>query len=165
MQYIVSYIILIQYIVSWSGDFSKFLYARRKTGRIVEWPCLSVCPSICSQLATTAVWRLTLYPIIDIACEHDILRTACQIDITFWYGLNITKTSDAIDLGHSTKTKMAATTVWRLTLYPIQNIACECDRLKPLVGLTSYFYMTLIPLRPWMLLIWGILQKPRWLPQ
>ena len=46
-----------------------------------------------------------------IACERDILKTACRIDFTFWYGLNTTKTSDAIDLGHSTKTKMATTAV------------------------------------------------------
>ena len=65
-----------------------------------------------------------------IACERDILKTACQIDFTFWYGLNTTKTSDAIDMGHSSKTKMAATAVWRLTLYPIQDIACERDILK-----------------------------------
>ena len=31
--------------------------------------------------------------------------------ITFWYGLNTTKTSESIDLGHSMKTKMAATAV------------------------------------------------------
>ena len=83
-----------------------------------------------TKMAATAVWRLTLYPMHDIACEHDILKTACQIDFTFWYGLNTTKTSDAIDLGHSTKTKMAATAVWRLTLYPMHNIACERDILK-----------------------------------
>ena len=46
-----------------------------------------------------------------IACERDILKTACRIDFTFWYVLNTTKTSDAIDLGHSMKTKMAATAV------------------------------------------------------
>ena len=69
-----------------------FLYARRKTGRIMESPCPSVRPST-------------------IACERDILKTACRIDFTFWYGLNTTKTSDAIDLGHSTKTNMAATAV------------------------------------------------------
>ena len=66
-----------------------------------------------TNMAATAVWRLTLYPMQDIACEHDILKTACQIDFTFWYGLNTTKTSDAIDFGHSVKTKMAATAVWR----------------------------------------------------
>ena len=82
-----------------------------------------------TKMAATAVWRLTLYPMQDIACEHDILKTACQIDFTFWYGLN-TKTLDAIDLGHSTKTKMAATAVWRLTLYPMQDIACEHNILK-----------------------------------
>ena len=46
-----------------------------------------------------------------IACEGDILKNVCQIDFTFLYGLNTTKTLDAIDLGHSTKTKMAATSV------------------------------------------------------
>ena len=40
-----------------------------------------------------------------IACERDILKTACPIDFTFVYGLDTTKTSDAIDFGHSTKTK------------------------------------------------------------
>ena len=78
---------------------------------------LSVCPSVRPST---------------IACERDILKTACRIDFTFWYGLNTTKTSDAIDLGHSTKTKMAATAVLRLTLYPMQDtcIACEHDILK-----------------------------------
>ena len=83
-----------------------------------------------TKMAATAVWRLTLYPMQDIACERDILKTACQIDFTFWYGLNTTKTWDAIDFGHSTKTKMAATAVWRLTLYPMQDISCECGSLK-----------------------------------
>ena len=36
-----------------------------------------------------------------IACERDILKTACGIDFTFWYDLNTTKSSDAIELGHS----------------------------------------------------------------
>ena len=54
----------------------------------------------------------------DIACERGRLKIACQIDFIFWYGLNATKTLDAIDFGHSTKTKMAATAVWRLKLYP-----------------------------------------------
>ena len=82
------------------------------------------------KMAATAVWRSTLYPMQDIACEHNILKTACQIDFRFWYGLNTTKTLDAIDLGHSIKSKMAATAVWRLTLYPMQDIACERDILK-----------------------------------
>ena len=81
-------------------------------------------------MVTTAVWRLTLGPIQDIACERDILKSASQIDFTFWYGLNTTKTSDAIDFGQSTKTKMAATRVCRLTLYFIQDIACERYILK-----------------------------------
>ena len=46
-----------------------------------------------------------------IAYKRDILKTACQIDFTFWYDLRTTKTSDAIEFGHSTKTKMAATVV------------------------------------------------------
>ena len=54
--------------------------------------------------------RLSVRP-STIACDRDILKTACRIDFTFWYGLNTTKTSDAIDLGHSTKSKMAATVV------------------------------------------------------
>ena len=86
--------------------------------------------SMKTKMVATAVWRLTLYPMQDIACERDNLITACRIDFTFWYGLYITKTSNAIDLGHSTKTKMAATAVWRLTLYPMQDIACECSSLK-----------------------------------
>ena len=83
-----------------------------------------------TKMAATAVWILTLYPMQDIGCERDILKIACRIDFTFWYGLNTIKTSDAIDLGHSTKTKMAATAVWRLTLYPMQDIACEHNILK-----------------------------------
>ena len=81
----------------------------------LESPCPSVCPSVRPST---------------IACERDILKIACRIDFTFWYGLNTTKTSDAIDLGHSTKSKMAATAVWRLTLYPMQDIACEHNILK-----------------------------------
>ena len=46
-----------------------------------------------------------------IACEHDILKTACLIDFTFQNDLNTTKASAAIDLGHFTKNKMAATAV------------------------------------------------------
>ena len=63
------------------------------------------------KMPTTAVWRLTLYPMKDIVCECGSLKTACWIDFTFWYGLNTTKTSDTIDLGHSTKIEMAATAV------------------------------------------------------
>ena len=66
----------------------------------------------------------------DIACERLSLKTACRIDFTFWYGLDTIKTSDAFDLGQLTKIKMAATAVWRLPLYPMQDIACECGRLK-----------------------------------
>ena len=145
----------------------KFLYARQKTGCIMEWPCPSVRPptiacerdilktacridftflyglnttktsdaidlghSTKTNMAATTVWRLTLYPMQDIACRRGSLKTACRIDYTFLYGLDTTKTSDAIDLGRSTKTNMAATTVWRITLYPMQDIACERDILK-----------------------------------
>ena len=85
-----------------------------------------------NKMAAIAVWRLTLYPMQDIACERSRLKTAFRIDFTFWYGLNTIKTSDGIDLGHSTETKMAATAVWRLTLYPLQDIdtlltSSECD--------------------------------------
>ena len=82
------------------------------------------------KMATTAVWRLILYPTQDISFENGSLKTACRIAFTFWYGLDTTKTSDAIDLGHSTKIKMATRAVWRLTLYPIRDIACECGSLK-----------------------------------
>ena len=37
---------------------------------------------------------------------------------------------DAIDLGPSKKNKMATTAVGRLTLKPIQEIACERESLK-----------------------------------
>ena len=100
------------------------------------WYCLKTSDDIAlghstkTKMATTAVWRLTLYPIQNIAFERGILKTACWIDFIFWYGLNATKTLEGIDLGHSTKTKMAATAVWRLTLYPVQDIACERGRLK-----------------------------------
>ena len=59
---------------------------------IMEWPHPAVCPST-------------------IACERDILKTACGIDFTFLYDLDTTKTSDATNFGHSMKTKMAATAV------------------------------------------------------
>ena len=45
-----------------------------------------------------------------IPCESDILKIACRIDFTFWYGLNTTKTWDAIVWG-ILWTKMAATAV------------------------------------------------------
>ena len=93
-----------------------------------------------TKMAATAVRRLTLYSMQDIVCERDKLKTACWIDFTFWYGLNTTKTTDAIDLGHSTKIKMAATAVLRLTLYPIQDIACERGSLK-IACLVDYFDM------------------------
>ena len=54
--------------------------------------------------------RLSVRP-STIAFESDILKTAYRIDFTFNYGLNTTKTWDAIDLGHSTKIKMATTAV------------------------------------------------------
>ena len=93
-----------------------------------------------TKMAATAVWRLTLYPMQDIACERNSLKTACWIDLTFWYGLNTTKTSDAIDFGHSTKTKMTATAVWRLTLHPMQDIACEHGILKTACGIDLTFW-------------------------
>ena len=165
----------------------------QKTGRIMEWPCPSVYPSVCPQLllntisrkpliwltayfdialillrhrklliwgilwkfkmATIAVWRLTLYPIQDIACERCSLKTTCPIDFTFWHGICYW-----FGAFHENQ-------VWRLTWYPIQDIACEPVAWKPLVGLTSHFDIALIPLRPQMLLIWGILRKSRWPPQ
>ena len=88
-----------------------------------------------------AVWRLALYPMQDIVCELGNLKTACRIDFTFWYDLNTTETSDAIDLGHSTKIKMAVTAVWRLTLYPIQDIACECSSLKTACRIDFTFWL------------------------
>ena len=118
-----------------------------------------------TKMAATAVWRLTLYPIQNIACERDRLKTTHRIDFLFWYGLNTTTTLDAIDLGHSTKTKMAATAVCRLTLYPTQDIACERSRLKTACQINFTFWYDLNTLRPRMLLIWGILRKPRWPPQ
>ena len=42
----------------------------------------------------------------------------------------VLNTSDANDLGDSMKNKMAATAVGRLTLYPMQDIACERGTLK-----------------------------------
>ena len=103
------------------------------------------------KMAATAVWRLTLYPMQDIACDCGSLKTACQIDFTFWYGLCTSNTPNIIDLGHSTKIKMAVTAVWRLTLYPMQDIFCESGSLK-----TAY----LINFH----LISGILWKTKWLP-
>ena len=81
-----------------------------------------------NKMAATAVWRSTLYPMQDIACER--LKSTCLIDFIFWYGLYIGNTLDVIDLGSSTKNKMASTAVGRLTLYPIQCIACEYGSLK-----------------------------------
>ena len=60
----------------------------------------------------------------DIACERGSLKSACLIDFTFWKGLYICNTSDAIHLGPTTKNKMAATAVRRLKFYPMQDIAC-----------------------------------------
>ena len=74
-----------------------------------------------------------------IACERDILKTASRIDFIFSYALNTTKTSGTIDLGHSTKTKMAATTVLRLTLYPMLGIAGERNILKLACGIDFTF--------------------------
>ena len=99
-----------------------------------------------------------------IACEHDILKNACLVGFTFWYGIT-TKTSDTFDLGHSMKTKMVTTAVSRLTCTLCRILVVNVVDWKLLVRLNSYFDMALIPLRPWALLIWGILQKPRWPPQ
>ena len=86
----------------------------------------SVCPFTiaceCDILKTVGV--LTLYPIQDIVCECDSLKTTCRIDFTFRYRFCTSNTADAIHLGHSKKNKMAATAVNRLTLYPMQDIAC-----------------------------------------
>ena len=83
-------------------------------------------------MVATVVWRLTLHHMQDIACEYGSLKTTCQIDFTFCYGLctSTSNTSNIIDLGHSMKIKMATTTVWRLTLYPKQDIFCESVSLK-----------------------------------
>ena len=48
-------------------------------------------------------------------------------------------TFDTIYLGHSTKTKKAATAVCRSTLYPMQDIACECSRLKTVFRINFTF--------------------------
>ena len=56
--------------------------------------------------------RMSVHPSVclsTIACECDILKTSCMID--FCFGLTTTETLDAIDLGHSTKSKMATTAV------------------------------------------------------
>ena len=106
-------------------------------GRIMEWPCPSVCcPSVRLSVC------LSVHP-FTIACERDILKTACRIYFTFLYGLNTTKTSDAIDLGHSAKTKMATKAVGRLILYPIQDIDCERDILKRVCQIDFTFWYDL----------------------
>ena len=95
------------------------------------------------KMAATAVWRFTLYHMQDIVCERGSLKTAFWIELTSWNDLNTTETSDAIDLGHSTKIKMAATAVWRLTMYPVQDIMLvNATAWKLLVGLTSHFDKT-----------------------
>ena len=93
----------------------------------------------------------------DIACKRGSLKTACLIDFKFWCAFYTSATLehgapcwDAIDLGHSKKNKMAATPVQRLTLYPMQDIACERGSLRP-----AY----LIDFQ----LILGILLKTKWL--
>ena len=86
-------------------------------------------PSTKNKMAATAVIRLILYSLQDIACEHGIFKTACRIDFTFSYGLYTGNTLEACDLGPFRKNKMAATAVGRLTLYPLQDIACECGSL------------------------------------
>ena len=54
-------------------------------------------------MAATVVGRLTFYSLHDMACERDILKSVCQFDCTFSYGLNTTETSDTIDFGQSQK--------------------------------------------------------------
>ena len=114
----------------------------------------SVRPSVCLSVC------LSVRP-FTIAFERDILKSACQIDFTFWCGLHTTKTSQAIDFGHSTKTKMAATSVWRLTLYPIQDMACGRDILKSACQIDFPFWYGLNTTKTSNALIWGILRKPR----
>ena len=48
------------------------------------------CPSVCVCPYT-------------IACERDILKNACLIGFTSCDDINTTKTSEAIDFGHSMK--------------------------------------------------------------
>ena len=62
-----------------------------------------------------------------IACESGNLKTVCLIDIAL---MSLLKTSDDIDLEHSTKNKVAAKAAGRLTLYHVQDIACERGTLK-----------------------------------
>ena len=121
-------------------QFEIFLYTRQNTGRIMEWPCPSVPPSVGPSVRPSVGPSFRPFT---IACERNILKNAGQIDFTFWYGLNTTKTLAAIDLGHATKTKMAATAVLRLTLYPIQNIACERDILKTAFRINFTFWCDL----------------------
>ena len=87
---------------------------------------------------------------------HRDLKTACRIDFTFWYGLNTTKTLDTLDLGHSTKTNMAATAVWRLTLHPMQDIACERDSLKTIIGHVDYQFLTYSSIWIDFIFLWGM---------
>ena len=90
-----------------------------------------------NKMAATAVGRLILYPMQDTTCERGSLKTACLIDFVFLYDFYTSATLnheapcwDTIDLGHSKKNNMAATAVQRLTLYPMQDIACESGSLK-----------------------------------
>ena len=50
-----------QHLRSYFVNACLFLYARQKTGRIMELP----------------------YPSVHNCCERDILKTACRIDFTF----------------------------------------------------------------------------------
>ena len=88
-----------------------------------------------------------------IACERKRLKTTCLIDFTFSYGLYTSNTLDSMDLGPSTKNKMTATAVGKLTLYLMQDIACERGSLKTAFGLTSHFDMVFISVIPQTLVI------------
>ena len=62
--------------------------------------------------------------------DHQLSYASGNLNNTIFIWLIITKTSGAIDSGHSRKIKMAATAVWRLTLFHMQDIACERGSLK-----------------------------------
>ena len=92
------------------------------------WDYSSETIGLCTVERQDVLWNGPVRPSVHlsvhpstIAFERDILKAAYLIYFIFWYGLDIIKNSDAIDLGHSTKIKMATTAVWRLTLYPIHD--------------------------------------------
>ena len=88
------------------------------------------------------------------------------MDFTIWYGLDTTKTLDAIDLGQSTKNKYGHRKSVKINIEPYiyvyRILHVNVVDWKPLVGLTSHFDMTLIPLRPRM---YWFGAKPRLAPQ